>query len=353
MGASGTLTTYLGTAPGVGKTYAMLAEGRRRAAAGQHVVVGWIENKERFETAAGLDGLEVIDPRSVTYRNHQFAEMDLVKVLAADPEVVVVDELAHSLPDGSRRRWTDVADLLAAGVDVLTTVNVSNLVSARDYAALLTGAGTVESVPDEFLRSGDVVLIDLPADVLRRRIASGRVYSADRVGGALSEYFRVPNLEALSDLGRAWINGRVDQVGADLLARRGLADTTSRPLVVAAVSQSPWGEAVVRRAVEVAGLDEADLLVTHANLTDGTARRDAVLDRYRRMTEDAGGTYVEIDGDSAGAAIADLARSRGASKVVVGRHRSRLSEWLRGSVARQLRRLLPGTLVVEVHDRSG
>ncbi len=353
MGGSGRLTTYLGTAPGVGKTYSMLTEARRRAADGEHVVVGWIEHHDRPETVGQLGQLEVISPGHVDYRGHDFLELDLPTVMAAQADLVVVDELAHSLPDGSRRRWVDVADLLASGSNVLTTVNVANLVSARDYAAQITGAGTVESVPDDFVRSGDVVLVDLPADALRRRIAAGQVYSADRVGGALADYFRVVNLEALSDLGRAWLAGNLDEVGPDLLARRGVSGAPPRPVVVAGVSGSPWSEAVIRRAVELASEEDADLLVVHARTADGVTRpsRDA-LDHYRDMTEQMGGSYTEVAGEPPAQAIADLARDRGASRVVVARHRSRLGELARGSVARQLQRLLPGTPVEEVHEAS-
>ena len=199
MAGSGHLTTFLGTAPGVGKTYAMLTEARRRAEAGERVVIGWIEHHNRPETIGRVGDLEVIGPGHVDYRGHDFTEMDVPAVLAAGADLVVVDELAHSLPDGSRARWADVGDILATGCDVLTTVNVANLVSARDYAARLTGAGTVESVPDDFVRSGQVVLIDLPADVLRRRIAAGQVYSTDRVGGALGEYFLSPTWRRLAN----------------------------------------------------------------------------------------------------------------------------------------------------------
>ena len=352
VAGSGRLMTFLGTAPGVGKTYAMLMEGRRRADAGGRVVVGWVEPHDRPETQAQLGDLEVIGPSPVTYRGHDFAELDLEGVLAVEPDVVIVDELAHSLPDGSRKRWEDVADLLVAGVDVLTSLNVANLVSARDFAARLTGAGTVESVPDEFVRSGEVVLVDLPADALRRRIATGRVYSADRVGGALAEYFRATNLEALSELGRAWMADAVEQVGADLLVQRGLVDAAPRPVVVAGVSGSGWGEAVIRRAVELACEDDADLLVVHARIADGAARSSReLLDHFRDLTAQMGGSYTEVDGDSPSRALAELVRARGASRVVVARHRSRLGELMRGSVASQLRRLLPGTPVDEVHDR--
>ncbi len=353
MASSGQLTTYLGTAPGVGKTYAMLNEGRRRAAGGDHVIVGWVEHHDRPETIAQLEGLEMISPGHVDYRGHDFEEMDLPAVLDAGADLVIVDELAHSLPDGSRKRWLDVADVLSSGTDVLTSVNVANLLSARDYAARVTGAGPVESVPDEFVRSGDVVLVDLPADALRRRIAAGLVYSADRVGGALAEYFRVPNLEALSELGQAWVAGTLDEVGPDLLARRGLAGEPPRSVVVAGVSGSRWSDAVIRRAMELACLDDADLLVVHAKTADGASRpSQEALDHYRDMTEQLGGSYTEVEGELPARAIADVARARGASAVVVARHRSRLSELARGSVASQLRRLLPGTTLEEVHEAN-
>jgi two-component system, OmpR family, sensor histidine kinase KdpD len=349
----GQLTTFLGTAPGVGKTYAMLAEGRRRAAAGEHVAVSWVERHDRPETLAQLRDLPVLPAGHVNHRGHDFEELDLPAAMAAGADLLIVDELAHTRPDGSRKRWADVADLLAAGAGVLTTVNVANLVSARDYAARITGAGTVESVPDEFVRSGQVVLVDLPADVLRRRIAAGLVYSADRVGGALGEYFRRSNLEALSELGQAWMAGTLDQVGPALLARRGLASAPPRPVVIAGVSGSPSSEAVIRRATELACGEDADLLVVHVRATDGPAgpNQDG-LERYRRFTEEMGGSYTDVDGDRPARAIADLARARGASRVVVGRHRSRLAELALGSMARRLRRLLPGIPLEEVHEAT-
>jgi len=351
VAGSGQLTTYLGSAPGVGKTYTMLTEARRRAGNGERVVAGWVERHDRPDTLAQLDDLEVIAPGQVTYRDHDFEEMDMAAVLAAEADVVIVDELAHALPDGSRKRWMDVEDLLASGTDVLTTVNVANLVSARDYAARLTGAGTIESVPDEFVRSGAVVLVDLPPDALRRRIASGLVYSADRVGGALAEYFRLPNLEALSALAQGWVDDSIDQVGTDLLVQRGLTGTVTRPVVLAGVSDSAWGEAVIRRAVELAGDDDADLLVVHARVADGGGpTRDDVLDHYRDMSLELGGSYSEVDGESPAQALAEVARASGATKVVVARHRSRLSELARGSVASQLRRLLPDRTLEEVHE---
>src|SRR5215468_4787605 len=235
----------------------MLAEGRRRADDGERVVAGWIEWHGRPETRHQLGGLEVVAPRAVTYRGTVFADFDAPAAIASGAEVVLVDELAHTAADRSRQRWQDVADVLHAGLDVVTTMNVAHLRSVRDYAARITGVGTVAWVPDEFVRSGEVVLVDLPAEALRARIASGVVYSAEQVGGALADYFRAANLQALSELGRAWMAGRVEAVGAELLARHELAQPSAPPVVVAADSGSGWGELVIRRAAELARAADA------------------------------------------------------------------------------------------------
>jgi len=334
----------------VGKTFAMLTEGRRRAEAGQRVIVGWIERHGRAETRAQLGDLEIVPEGTVTYRGADFPEMDTEAVIARNPDVALVDELAHTVADDSRRRWEDVAELLASGIDVVTTVNLANLVSTRDYAARITGAGTVESVPDEFVCSGEVILVDLPAETLRQRIASGRVYSTDRVGGALSGYFRACNLEALSELGQAWMAGNVDAVANDLLIRLGLEEVTPRPLVVAGVSDSEWGARVIARAEELAIADDADLLVVHVNLADGLREHGDTLERYRALTVERGGTYTEVHGSTPAEALADAARTHRATRVVVARHRSRLGELAHGSVAARLHHLLPDVMVDEVHN---
>ena len=219
----------------------MLAEGRNRAASGERVVIGWLETHGRAQTDRQAEGLEVIEPQLVEYRGSRFPEFDPAAAIASGADVVLVDELAHMSPDRSRQRWEDVADVLAAGLDVVTTANVAHLRSVRDYAAQITGVGTVASVPDEFVRSGDVVLVDMPADALRRRIASGSVYSAEQVGGALADYFRAANLAALSELGRAWMDGTAEDLAEELLARLGLAGSAVPPVVLAADSGSASG----------------------------------------------------------------------------------------------------------------
>jgi two-component system, OmpR family, sensor histidine kinase KdpD len=352
VAGGGSLRTYLGIAPGVGKTFAMLAEGRRRAGNGERVVVGWIESHGRPETGRQLGGLEVIAPRAVGYRGAVFADFDAPAAIASGAEVVLVDELAHATADRSRQRWQDVADVLRAGLDVVTTVNVAHLRSVRDYAARITGVGSVACVPDEFVRAGEVVLVDLPAEALRRRIASGAVYSAGQVGGALADYFRAANLRALSELARAWMAGTAEAVGEDLISRLGLAEPPAPPappVILAGDSGSSWGEVVIRRAAELARAADAQLLVVHVQVSDGLARPPAGdLDRHRELTADLGGTYTQIQGHAPAEALAGAARAQGAATVVVGRRRSRLAELARGSVSSRLRRLLPAAAVEEV-----
>ncbi len=352
MGGSGALTTYLGTAPGVGKTYAMLRAGRLRSDAGERVVVGWLERHGRAETRAQLGDLEVVPPRPVAYGSGTFDEFDVEGVIASGAGVALVDELAHTVVGTTRPRWQEVADILAAGVDVMTTANLANLVSARDYVAQLTGAGTVESIPDEFVRSGETVLIDLPADVLRRRIADGKVYSADRVGGALADYFRVSNLEALSALGRAWMDGTLEAVAGEMLEARGLV-AASRATVVAGVSDTGWGRHVIRRARERALEDDADLLVVHVSLDDGmTDQRSQAHAEHRDLVAEVGGFYVQLTAGSVPEGLARAVRDHGASRLVVGRHRSRLGEIVHGSIVSRLQRLLPDVRIEAVREES-
>ncbi|MGD9795905.1 MAG: histidine kinase, partial [Acidimicrobiia bacterium] len=197
--ARGTLRVYLGAAPGVGKTFAMLAEGHRRAARGTDVVIGIVETHGRANTNAQVGDLEVVPRRRLEHRETTFEEMDIDAILARKPQVALVDELAHTNMPGSRnvKRWQDVDELLAAGINVITTVNIQHLESLNDVVETITSVHQHETVPDSFVRSADQIeLVDMSPEALRRRMAHGNVYSADRIDAALGNYFRAGNLGA-------------------------------------------------------------------------------------------------------------------------------------------------------------
>jgi two-component system sensor histidine kinase KdpD len=338
---------YLGTAVGVGKTYAMLNEGWRRAQAGEDVVIGYWERHGRPETKAQLRGLELVPPRIVPYRDTTFEELDVAAVIARHPDAALVDELAHTNVADRRPRWQEVEDLLGAGIDVITTVNVANLESVREFAAEVTGSGTVESVPDEVVRRAEVELIDLPPDALRQRVAAGHVYSAAQVGGALANYFRAENLAALSHLARSWMAGTLDEEGPAIVAR--YTQASPRPVVIAGLSSSHPAEPIIRRAAELAESADADLLVVH--VADGAARGSAHdPSEHLDLAQSLGGSLVEVRREDIADALAATAAEHGATAVVVGQHPSRWVELIRGSTARRLRRRLPNVTIEAVEQ---
>src|SRR6188508_1411915 len=211
---AGRLKIFLGAAPGVGKTYEMLQEARAKLKEGKDVVVGVVETHGRKETEALLDGLEVIPRRHLNYKNRSLDEMDLDALLARRPQVALVDELAHTNVPGSRhgKRWQDVEELLAAGIDVVSTVNIQHLESLGDVVESITGVRQKETVPDEVVRRADQIeLVDMSPEALRRRMAHGNIYKPDKVDAALSNYFRPGNLTALRELALLWVADRADE----------------------------------------------------------------------------------------------------------------------------------------------
>ncbi|MHB1488461.1 MAG: histidine kinase, partial [Acidimicrobiales bacterium] len=212
--SKGKLRIYLGSAPGVGKTFAMLGEGRRAVERGRDVVVAYAECHGRTHTEAQLSGLEVIPRQLLPYRDRQFEEMDLDAVLARRPTTALVDELAHTNVPGSRhaKRWQDVNDLLDAGIDVISTVNIQHLESLNDVVQAITGIIQRETVPDWVVRSAEQIeLVDMSPESLRRRMAHGNLYQPEQVDAAMGNYFRVGNLAALRELALLWVADRVDE----------------------------------------------------------------------------------------------------------------------------------------------
>lgn len=344
--ARGTLRVYLGAAPGVGKTFAMLNEGARRRDRGTDVVVGFVETHGRPRTVEQVGSLELTPRRTVTYRGSTFEEMDLDAILARRPEVALVDELAHTNVPGSRnaKRWQDVEELLAAGINVISTVNIQHLESINDVVERITGITQRETIPDHVVRAADQIeLVDMSPEALRRRMAHGNVYPPEKVDAALANYFRPGNLAALRELALLWVADRVEETLQDYLADHGITTTwETRERVVVALTGAPGGEQLVRRAARVAGRLRGDLVGVHVANPDGLSSTSGQgLEGQRALLVELGGTYREVVGHEVAAALAAFARAEQATQVVIGAtHRSRFAEFTRGSVASQLQRML-------------
>ncbi|MGZ4549093.1 MAG: DUF4118 domain-containing protein, partial [Blastococcus sp.] len=325
--ARGQLRVYLGAAPGVGKTYAMLDEGRRRSERGTDVVVGFVETHGRIHTAEKMAGLEVVPRRMVTYRGTQLTEMDLPAVLARAPQVVLVDELAHTNVPGveHEKRWQDVEALLEAGIDVISTVNVQHLESLNDVVESITGVVQRETVPDAVVRAAEQVeLVDMTPEALRRRLAHGNVYAADKVDAALSNYFRTGNLTALRELALLWLADRVEEGLLRYREQHGIAASwETRERVVVALTGGPEGETLIRRAARIAARAAGgDLLAVHVVRSDGLAGSSvATLEKQRLLVESLGGSYHTVVGDDVADAVLDFARANNASQIVIGASR--------------------------------
>src|SRR5579872_5211935 len=286
--AKGTLRIYLGAAPGVGKTFAMLNEGWRRHARGTDVVVGFVETHGRENTAAQLRDLPVIPRHVLTYRGQELDEMDLDAVLARRPAVALVDELAHTNVPGSshEKRWEDIDTLLDAGIDVISTVNIQHLASLNDVVERITGITQRETVPDSVVRAADQIeLVDMHPEALRRRMAHGNIYTAEKVDAALAHYFRVGNLAALRELALLWVADRVDDELADYRDRHGITEPwETKERVVVALTGAPGGEHLLRRATRMAARVNGEVIGVHVRPLDPFTHPLAEgLDGQRRL----------------------------------------------------------------------
>ncbi|WP_299056688.1 ATP-binding protein [uncultured Nocardioides sp.] len=344
----GRLTVYLGAAPGVGKTFAMLGEAHRRAERGTDVVVGLVETHGRERTEKQLAGLEVVPRRHVEHRGTTLTELDTDAVLARRPEVVLVDELAHTTVPGSRhaKRADDVAELLAAGIDVVTTVNIQHLESLNDEVERITGVRQRETVPDDVVRAADSIqLIDMSPDALRRRMAHGNIYRADTIDASLTSYFRVGNLTALRELALLWLADRVDDQLDDYRRAHRISETwPAKERIVVAVTGGPESETLLRRGARLAQRSAgAELLAVHVIASDGLRSTDErSLEGVQRLVGDLGGTFHTVVGEDRAAAVVEFASGANATMVLVGVSRHG-----------RLRRLLAGTTGDRIASLAG
>lgn len=355
---AGRFRIYLGSAAGVGKTCAMLDEGYRRFTRGSDVVIGYVETHNRPHTAELIRTLPIVARKKVEHRGSQFEEMDLEAVLERHPEVVLVDELAHTNIPGSgvhEKRWQDVIEILDAGIAVISTVNIQHLESIADAVEYITGVRVAERVPDWVVRKADQIeLIDSSPDQLRRRMLHGNIYAKERIADALSGFFKTENLVALRELALRFVADEADEellnlLGAGLVSEYGSSqmawDTAERILV--AVSGARGAESIIRRAARLAARVKGELLVLHVKPEDDSSGSKAkspngqsnAVESLRQLVDDVGGKWFEVVGDSSAEAVVEFARQRQITQIVVGAsRRRRIEEIVHGSVLRKILR---------------
>jgi two-component system, OmpR family, sensor histidine kinase KdpD len=326
----GELRIYLGAAPGVGKTCAMLGEAHRRLGRGTDVVAAVVETHGRRKVAELIDDIEVIPPRYLSYRGTLFPELDVEAVLRRCPEVALVDEYAHSNIPGSvnSKRWQDIETLLDAGITVISTLNIQHLESLNDVVAQITGVEQRETVPDEIVRkAAQIELVDITPEALRRRLAHGNVYPPERVDAALSNYFRTGNLTALREIALLWLADQVDSALAKYRADKKITDTwEARERVVVAVTGGLESETLVRRASRIASKSSAQLMVVHVVRGDGLSGvTPREMGKVRELAASLGATVHIVVGDDVPTALLDFARETNATQLVLGS--SRRSRW--------------------------
>ncbi len=361
----GRLKVFIGMAAGVGKTYRMLLEGRAEQEAGRDVVIGLLETHGRDETARLADGLPLLPRMRVQYRETTIEEMDLAAILRRAPEVCLIDELAHTNAPGCEhaKRYQDVESVLDAGIDVLSTLNVQHLESLNDHITELSGIRVRETIPDAILgRADEVVLIDLTPEALLERLRAGKVYPPERIDAALNNFFKIENLSALREVALRQV---AEEVGAkrlttELVGSREESLAADAPQAVgerllALVEPYPGSQRLVRRAWRSAqrlgaGLDLLWVRNPGRELSDDQQRSLAAL---RQLASVLGARMIEEESDDLTGAIAEVARRRGSTYILIGRSRpARGLGRLRTPLPQRLMARLPGVDVRIVADRA-
>ena len=357
---------FLGMAAGVGKTYRMLQEGRAEGEAGRDVVIGYLEPHRRPETSAQAAGLEVVPRRHVVYRDVTLEEMDLPAVLARSPELCLIDELAHTNAPGVEhaKRHEDVRDVLDAGIDVFSTVNVQHLESLNDQVAELTGTRVRETLPDRILGEADeVVLIDLTPEALIQRLRAGKVYPGERIESALNNFFKIENLAALREVALRQVAEEVEakRLVFDALPGRGddgmlesAAPQAVGERLLALVKPTPKSQRVVRRAWRSAQRLQADLDLLWVIAREPNAAEREQLDALRRLATVLGAHLLVERGDDVAETVRRVAAERGTTYVLMGtpKPRGALRRLAQPALPFRLLQLLPGIDLRIVADRT-
>ncbi|HEX2938940.1 MAG TPA: universal stress protein [Ruminiclostridium sp.] len=352
----GMLKIFLGYAPGVGKTYAMLSEANRRLKYGKNIVVGYVENHGREETDSQIGDLEVLPRKKIIYNNVEMTELDVDEVLQRQPGTVLIDELAHTNVPGSKnkKRYEDVLEILDHGINVISTLNIQHLESLNDVVFQITGIRVNETLPDWILQQADeVVVVDLTPDALQNRLRRGNVYRADKVPQALKNFFRKGNLNALRELVLRQAAEDVDEDLDAYMKREGIKDnwhTVERLMVC--ISSSPNAKKLIRRGARIANRYKCEWFVVSVSSTRLFFRRDAEEDKkmlasHTQLAKQLGAETVELTGHSVSETLAEYANEKHITQIVMGQStRTKVETFFRGSTINKLIKMVRN---VEIH----
>ena len=336
---------FLGYAAGVGKTFTMLSEAQRRRSRGEDIVIGYIEPHLRPDTMALVEGLEIVPPKVIEYHGTVFTELDTDAVIARHPTTILVDELAHTNVPGTRheKRWQSVEEILAAGINVLSTVNVQHFESLNDTICQITGVCVRETLPDRVLDEADeVALVDLPPDALLNRLKRGAIYAPEKIDQALSNFFRRGNLVALRELALRKTAEEVDDDLEEFISSHDVDKTWGAvDRVLVAVTPRKQSAKLVRRGYQLAHRMSGDLWVVHVKPSAVLlgASEQAAIDELRALAEELGGNFIDVGSDDVAAGIIEFARTHQITFIVMGQSvRSRLDEILHGSIVGRMMR---------------
>jgi two-component system sensor histidine kinase KdpD len=348
----GAFKLFLGYAPGVGKTFAMLGEGIRRHARGEDVVIGVVETHGRKATCELAEQLEAVPRRKIEYKGTIFEEMDVDAIIARKPAVVLVDELAHTNIPGSkhRKRYEDVQEILQAKIDVLSTMNIQHLESAAPTVHSITGITVRETVPDWVpLLATETVMVDLTPEALQNRLKRGDVYSTEKVNQALGNFFRAGNLIALRELALRQVAEHVDRSLGSYMDAKAIEDNWAvRERLAVCISSNPAGQYVIARAARMARRLDAEFYVVYVELTAGeTPENQRSLAANLQFAQDLGAIVVRAKGRSVAHAVAELVREKRITQVIFGR--TAVKGWRRFLYLTAVHRFLREAPAVDVH----
>ncbi len=352
----GNLKIFIGYAPGVGKTYTMLNEGNRRLKRGQDIVIGYVEAHQREETDSQIGELEMVSRKKVEYNGVVLEEMDADAIILRRPKIVLIDELAHTNVPGSKnkKRYEDVEEILDAGINVISTLNIQHLESLNDVVRQITGIAVRETIPDYIVeRADEVVVVDITPDALQNRLKRGNVYKTEKVPQALKNFFRKGNLNALRELALRQTAEEVDEDLAEYMKEHGIKEnwhTVERVMVC--ISPSPSAKKLIRRGARIAKRYKCEWTVVSVDCTNIfapkiTPKAQGMIDAHFKLAKQLGAEIVTLTGKSVSDELANFAEQKHITQIIIGHAtRTKLETILRGST---VTKLLKKAKNIEIH----